>query len=93
MKKTLLVLGAAAVLACASFTGCVTATSERWASNELPEKAVVLGPVSVESKTCSYKNLLEAAKKQYPDAQDVVHIQCDSLSNGKFFAYGIAVRY
>ena len=91
MKKSFVVLAAA--LACVSFTGCVTATSEKWASNEVPEKAVVLGPVSVEAKTFSYKALLEAAKKQYPDAVDVVHIQCDSLSNGKFFSYGIAVRY
>lgn len=93
MKKLFVVFAAAAVLAGATLTGCVTAQSQTLASNEVPSSAVVLGPVSVESKTYSYTNLLKAAQKLYPAAVDVVHIQTDSQSNGKFIMYGIAVRY
>ena len=93
MKKIHLFLAAAALVCTATLTGCVSAQSQTLASNEVPEKAIVLGAVSVESKTYSYTNLLKEAQKTYPNAMDVVHIQTDKLSNGKYKMYGIAVRY
>lgn len=93
MKKLHLLLAAALLSCAAALTGCVSAESKTLSSNEVPANCVVLGPVSVESKQYSYKSILEAAQKKYPAAVDVVHIQADSLSNGKFLMYGIAVRY
>ncbi len=82
-----------ALLAGCLFTGCVSSQSQTLSSNEISDKATVLGPISVESKTYSYKNIFEAAKKRYPETQDVVHIQTDVLSNGRYIMYGIAVCY
>lgn len=93
MKKIWLALAASLLLVGSLFTSCMTSQSQTLASNEVSDKAVVLGPVSVESKTYSYTNILKAARQKYPDTQDVVHIQTDILRNGKYLMYGIAVRY
>ena len=93
MKKSLLVLGAAAVLTCASLTGC--ASSALVTSTEVSSKATVLGTVTLKTNNYSYTELLKEAQKQYPDCQDVVHVQCDEKSGlgKKYIMYGIAVRY
>lgn len=94
MKKSLLVLGAAAVLACASLTGCASSALVM-TSTEVSSKATVLGTVTLKTNNYSYTELLKEAQKQYPDCQDVVHVQCDEKSGlgKKYIMYGIAVRY
>lgn len=59
-------------------------------------EATVLGHVQAEMKKgkgYSYTDLFKEAQKKYPQTQEVIHIQIDEQSNGRYLLHGIAICY
>lgn len=99
MKKMLLVLSVVGLFLVSCSTVPVS-TSARFPAEG--SKYVILGRVSLEtpSNKSGYLKLLEAAKAQYPDCDDVVNVVVDGKiipglfrSRYKYIMSGVAIDY
>lgn len=86
-KRFALILGA--LSAVALFVGCSTLQPVQ-GSNELPasNNYRVLGRVEITTKDTKsgYTKLMNEAKKQYPEADDIVHILVDAKQTSFFWS-------
>ena len=79
-----------------SLAGCVSQQSAALNLYDLPANAIVLGHVEADmkrNKGYSYTDLLAAAQKKYPGTEEVVRIQLDYRSDGRYVMHGLAVKY
>lgn len=83
----------AVLLVVMALTSCVTAQVPVTSNNSFPSdgKYEVLGRVTVESSQASsgYLLLLEEAKRQYPEADDIVNIMVDAKKTSLFFVMDV----
>lgn len=98
MKKMVKVL-CAAVFGAAVLAGCSTFAPLQGNNVSVTQNATVLGRVTVDAKSdkSGFTLLMDEAKKQYPDADDIVNILVDarkSFFGGTYYRMSaVVVKY
>lgn len=90
MKKLVKAL-CAVVFGAVVLAGCSTFTPIKENNVPLTQNLTVLGRVKVEAKTekSGYTLLMDEAKKQYPNADDILNILVDGRKSGRNVDYYI----